>query len=89
MTTVSIGPPLRKFCDGKEELSGEGTTILDVLKDMSVDHPELRSRILRSETEISARIFVYRDGAVVIEDRETVPLGPGERLRLYAFVAGG
>ena len=90
MTTVLIGPPLRKFCDGKKELVGVGSTVLDVLKDVSATRPQLRSRILRSENEISARIFVYRDdGTIVMGNRETAAVGNNERLSLYVFVAGG
>jgi hypothetical protein len=90
MTTVEIGPPLRRYCDGEEELSGEGTNVLEVLRDASADYPELRSIILRSENEISSRIFLYGvDGSVISQNRESALVGETGRLRLYLLVAGG
>lgn len=90
MAIVDIGPPLRRYCDGKAELEGDGRNVIEVLSAVSRDYPELRSRILKSETEISARMFVYReDDGIIQQDRETAPVAQDGRLRLYVFVGGG
>jgi hypothetical protein len=90
MTTVAIAPSLRRFCGGREELRGEGATVLEVLRDASAEYPALRHRVLRNETEISSRIFVYRDdGSVIADNRETAPAPEGSGLRLYLLIGGG
>jgi hypothetical protein len=90
MTTVEIGPPLRMYCDGRKELCGRGASVLEVLRDACSDYPSLRSIVLRSETEISSRVFLYGcDGSVISKNRETAPVGEEGRLRVYLLVAGG
>ena len=90
MATVEIGPPLRRFCDGRTELQGAGTNVLEVLLDASAQYPALQSRVFRDDTQISATVLLYRgDGSIIFKDRETTAVVEGDRLRLYMFVAGG
>ena len=89
MTTVRIPPTLRQDVGGARELSGEGSTVREVLEDLGARHPALADRIWE-DGGLAEYVNVYLDG----EDIRTLggvdaPVATGSSLILLPAMAGG
>jgi molybdopterin synthase sulfur carrier subunit len=89
MTTVRIPPTLRTETDGERELTASGTTLREVLDDVSSRFPALGRRIL-TNGDLAAFVNVYVEGEDVrtLSGLET-PVREGATVILLPAMAGG
>ena len=89
MITVRIPPTLRPETGGARELTGDGDTVRDVLRDVGDRFPALGARIWENGS-LAEYVNVYVDG----EDIRTLggvdaPVRAGSSLILLPAMAGG
>jgi len=74
MALVRLSTPLRRFTDGKPEVTAEGATLAELLEDLDRRHPGIAEKIL-NQGEIQRFVNIY-------VDNEDVRLGDGLKTRL-------
>jgi MoaD family protein len=89
VTRVRIPPTLRDEVGGAREVDAEGTTVRDLLADLTSRFPALRERVLE-EDELAPYVNVYVEGEDVRtrEGLET-PVREGGTVILLPAMAGG
>jgi molybdopterin synthase sulfur carrier subunit len=89
VTTVRIPPTLRAEVGGARELQADGTTVLEVLRDLTERHPALGDRIWENGS-VAEFVNVYVDGEDVrtLEGPDTA-VRDGSSLILLPAMAGG
>lgn len=90
MATVRIPTPLRSLCGGDSEVSIEGSTVEEVLKNLEAAHPGIGTRLFDESGTLRRFVNVYvgeedvrfGDGiGTAVDDRDVVSIVPA--------VAGG
>lgn len=74
MATVRLATPLRKFSDGKPEITAEGTTLEEVIKNIDSERPGFADKVLENG-EIKRFINIY-------VNNEDVRMGEGLRTKV-------
>jgi molybdopterin synthase sulfur carrier subunit len=90
---VRIPTILRTYTDGEKAVSGEGTTLSEVIEDLESNHPGLRDRLLESKDgQVDLRRFVN----VYVNDEDVrftgglgTSLTDGDSVTVLPAVAGG
>ncbi len=84
---VRIPTPLRSYTDQRSEVSAEGTTIDDVLRDLDVHYPGIRFRLVDEQGRLRQhmKIFVNVD---IIRDLST-PIIDTDELTIMQALSGG
>ncbi len=87
---VKIPTMLRQHTGGESRVTGEGTTLRDVLRDLDTRHPGLLERIVASEGTLHRFVNVY------VNDEDVRYLGAletevkdGDVVSILPAVAGG
>jgi hypothetical protein len=89
MARVTISSPLRRFCDNKDSLDGNGITVLEVILKATQNYPELKKKVLKSDTEIHSQVMVYINGTILQSPREDVSVDAETEINLLLIVGGG
>jgi molybdopterin synthase sulfur carrier subunit len=85
MAVVSVRGPLRKLAGGPEhEL--EGSTVIDVLRELELAHPGISGWILDERGKIRRHINVYVNGE---RGAESTPVGGADRVEVLPAITGG
>ena len=88
--TVRIPTVLRKHTGGEKAVEGDGTTIAELLGDLSTRHEGLTSAITADDGSLAGFINVYlNDEDVRYLDGVDTELRDGDELSLLPAVAGG
>ena len=89
MTRVRIPPTLRRDTGGAREVGANGTTVREVLEDLTEQFPALREAIYE-DGDIAPFVNVYVGGEDVrtLEGAET-PVREGTTVILLPAMAGG
>ncbi|MGI9015755.1 MAG: ubiquitin-like small modifier protein 1 [Euzebya sp.] len=88
--TVRIPTVLRKHTDGEKSVQGAGTTIKDLLGDLSSRHAGLTDAITAADGRLAGFINVYlNDEDIRFLDGIDTELRDGDELSLLPAVAGG
>ena len=89
MTVVRVPPVLRAEAGGAREVEAAGSTVRDVLEDLSARLPALGSRVY-GEGEIKSFVNVYVDGEDVrTRDGLDTPVRESSTVILLPAMAGG
>jgi molybdopterin converting factor small subunit len=88
--TVLIPTPLREYTDGASEVTAEGETVNDILKNLNDRFDGLEDRIYDDDGEMQDFINVYYNDEDIrhLEGLET-SIEDGAELSLIPAVAGG
>ncbi len=74
MATIRIPPVLRPSVGGEREVSADGTSVGDVLRNLVAAHPDTSSQIFSAEGELNRFVNVYlNDEDVRVLDGSTRP----------------
>jgi len=84
--TVCLHGPLRKLAGGHAELRIEGTTVLELLRELERQHPDLAGWVLDERGRIRRHINVFVDGE---RGREPTAVAPGVRVEVLPAITGG
>ncbi len=89
MTTVRIPPTLRPAVGGERQVPATGSTVREVLDDLTARFPDLRTQLF-DDGEIAPFVNVYLEGEDVrtLEGLET-PVAAGQTVILLPAMAGG
>ncbi len=90
MATVRIPTPLRKYTQGKEEVTAAGGTVGDIIADLEKNHPGIKERILDNDGAVRrfVNIFVREEDIRFLQNLET-PVKDGDEISIVPAIAGG
>ena len=90
MATVRIPTPLRKYTDGKEEVSAAGGTVGEVIDDLEVNFPGIKSRLCDEAGAVRKFVNIYanEDDIRHLEDLKTA-IKDGDEVSIIPAIAGG
>ena len=88
--TVRIPTPLRSFTNGADQVTAQGNTVGEVLRDLSYVHAGLRERILDPNGRLRnfVNLFVGSRNIRTLDGLNTV-VSEGDVLSIVPAVAGG
>ena len=90
MSIVRIPPTLREEAGGEREVLAEGSTVREVLDDLTGRFPELRTQLFNGDEEIAPFVNVYLEGEDVRTlDGLDTPVREGQTVILLPAMAGG
>lgn len=86
MAVVSVRGPLRRLAGGRAEHDLEGATVVELLRELELRHPELNGWILDERGVIRRHINVFVNG-----DRggEATAVRSGDRVEVLPAITGG
>ena len=90
--TVEVRIPkiLRKHTGGAKAVESKGSTIGEIIDQLDVDHPGLKSAIIADEGEIHRFINIYlNDEDVRFSGALQTPVSDGDVVSILPAVAGG
>ena len=88
--TIQIPTPLRPFTDKKESVEVNGTTVGELLADLTKRYEGLRKHLYADDGKLRNFVNVYlNDEDIRYLQREQTPVKPGDTLSIVPSVAGG
>src|SRR5688572_19578387 len=88
--TIHIPTPLRPFTDKKESVEVSGTTVGELLADLTKRHEGLRKHLYTDQGKLRNFVNVYlNDEDIRYLQKEQTPVKPGDTLSIVPSVAGG
>jgi molybdopterin converting factor small subunit len=90
MPTIRIPTPLRKYTQGREEVTVAGATVGAVLEALERDAAGIRERILDDAGKVRrfVNIFVGEEDIRFLEGLQT-PVGERDEVSIVPAIAGG
>ncbi len=86
MAMVRLRAPLSELAGGKRELELDGATVVEVLRALEREHPDVKGWILDEHGSIREHINVFVNKE---NGREETELGPGDRVHVLPAISGG
>ena len=86
MAVVRLRAPLSELAGGNRELRLEGSTVLDVLRTLEVEHPPIAGWILDERTTIRQHVNIFVNGE---RGREDTTLAADDRIHVLPSISGG
>lgn len=88
--TVSLPSPLRKYAGGAEFVDGPAGTVVDVLREITTAHADLRIRIFDSSDAIHPHLAIFHNEELVAREQyDDTRVAAGDRLDILISIAGG
>ncbi len=89
MANVRIPTPLRKFTEGREEVSAAGSTVGEVLDTLDRSYPGIGERIRDAKgVRRFVNVFVGDEDIRFLQGLDT-PIGERDELSIIPAIAGG
>src|SRR5580692_7649464 len=89
-TKILIPTPLRPFTDKKDAVEAEGTTVGELLADLTKKHGGLKAHLYNDEGKLRSFVNVYlNDEDIRYMQKEQTPVSPGDTISIIPSVAGG
>jgi molybdopterin converting factor small subunit len=86
---VRIPTILRTYTDGAKAVSGEGSSLAELIDDLEASHPGIKERLIDGE-DLRRFVNVYvNDEDVRFTGGLGTPLGDGDQVVVLPAVAGG
>jgi molybdopterin converting factor small subunit len=85
MATIRIPPVLRPSVGGEKELTAEGASVGEILRDLASRHPQTESQLFAPDGELNRYVNVYLNDEDVrvleglqteVSDRDTLVILP-------------
>jgi molybdopterin converting factor small subunit len=90
MATVRIPPVLRPSVGGEKELSAEGSSVGEILREVAARHPDTESQLFSSEGDLNRYVNVYlNDEDVRVLDGLDTRVSEADTLVILPAMAGG
>jgi molybdopterin converting factor small subunit len=86
MVKVRLRAPLSELAGGRRELELEGATVVEVLRALEREHPDVKGWILDEHGNIREHINVFVNKEY---GREGTTLGPDDRVHILPAISGG
>jgi len=90
MATIRIPPVLRPSVGGEKELSAEGASVGEILRELAAQHPQTESQLFSSEGQLNRYVNVYlNDEDVRVLDGLDTRVSESDTLVILPAMAGG
>ncbi len=90
MATVRIPTPLRKYTQGKEEVSVTGSSVRELLANLESAHPGIKERICDEAGAVRRFVNVYvADEDIRFLDNLDTAVKDGDEVSIVPAIAGG
>jgi sulfur-carrier protein len=86
MAVLCVHGPLRKLAGGHAEHEFDGATVMELLQQLELRHPELDGWILDERRRIRRHINVFVGGE---RAAELTAVGSGDRVEVLPAITGG
>jgi len=86
VATVRLRAPLSELAGGRREIELEGGTVVDVLRALEREHPDVRGWILDEQGNIREHINVFVNKE---NGQEHTALRPNDRVHILPAISGG
>jgi sulfur-carrier protein len=90
MPSLKIPTPLRTYTAGKSEIALQGSTVNEVLQDLTIQYPTIKPHLFNGEGALRpfVNLFLGEDNVKDLKGLET-SLKADDRLLLIPSIAGG
>ena len=90
MVSVRVPTPLRKFTNGIDEVSVDGSTVRSLVENLDQKYPGIKERICDETGKIRRFVNVYVNGDDIrfLQNLETA-LKEGDTISIVPAIAGG
>ena len=90
MVTIVIPTSLRRFADGSSSVEVEAETVVDALRHVTEQYPDLRNHLFDDEDQIQSFVNVFvNDENIRDRENQATSLSEGDELLLVPAMAGG
>ncbi|RDV39693.1 MoaD/ThiS family protein [Bradymonadaceae bacterium TMQ3] len=87
---VRIPTPLRKFTEGQDIVSVEGSTVGEALANLAEAHPELKAKIFGNDGSVRRFVNIFaNEEDIRFQDKLETSLSDGDSLSIVPAIAGG
>ncbi len=87
---IRVPGPLRRLTGGDAEVSVEGATVSDALRDLEVRYPGFHDRLYDGDGKLRQFINIYvNDSDIRFTQGLETPVGERDELSIVPAVAGG
>ena len=86
MAVVRLRAPLSELAGGRRELRLDGATVVEVLRALEQEHPDVEGWILDERGKIREHINVFVNREYGTEE---TALGPEDRVHVLPAISGG
>ena len=86
MATVKLRAPLKDLAGGNREVSADGRSVGEVLRELERLHPRIVGWVLDEHGHLRRHVNVFLDGERV---REDAPVASGATLHVLPSISGG
>jgi sulfur-carrier protein len=86
MAIVKLRAPLKDLAGGNREVTLDGASVVEVLRELERLHPRITGWVLDDQGHLRRHVNVFVDGERV---REDAPLAPGATLHVLPSISGG
>src|SRR3954463_3417013 len=89
-TKILIPTPLRPFTDKKDAVDAEGTTVGELLADLTAKHSGLKAHLYNDQGKLRSFVNIYvNDEDIRYLQKEQTPIKAGDTVSIIPSVAGG
>src|SRR3954465_8016437 len=89
-TRILIPTPLRPFTDKKDAVDAEGTTVGELLADLTAKHSGLKAHLYNDQGKLRSFVNIYvNDEDIRYLQKEQTPIKAGDTVSIIPSVAGG
>jgi sulfur-carrier protein adenylyltransferase/sulfurtransferase len=89
-TKILIPTPLRPFTDRKDAVDAEGTTVGELLADLTAKHSGLKAHLYNDQGKLRSFVNIYvNDEDIRYLQKEQTPIKAGDTVSIIPSVAGG
>ncbi len=86
MATVKLRAPLKDLAGGNRQVTIDGASVGEVLRELERRHPKITGWVLDERGRVRRHVNVFVDGERVREDE---PVAPGATLHVLPSITGG
>lgn len=86
MAIVRLRAPLKDLVGGSREVSVDGGTVGEILRELEHRHPKITGWILDEHGRVRRHVNVFLDGERV---REDASVAPGATMHVLPSISGG
>ena len=89
-TRVLIPTPLRVYAGQQDVIEVEGSTVGELLANMTAEYTELRKHLYNEEGRLRAFVAIFvNDDDIRFLEKEATPVKEGDTVSIIPTVAGG
>ena len=90
MAKVLIPTPLRQYAEKKDSVEVTGSTVGDLLSELTTQFPDLKKQLFNDEGKLRSFVNVYlNDEDIRYLEKTATPVNAGDTLSIVPSIAGG